>query len=127
MNKKILAIAVAVAACAGAAVLAVVLLKGGGHRYENQAAMLKAVPSAAKAELGTRGQPLAGELVCESMEGASAEKLLVKCTGETTAKKPVQVFGAALAKSAREYYTILVGGRPLVKNASCLGADCAAD
>ncbi|GAB2814567.1 hypothetical protein GCM10022221_10540 [Actinocorallia aurea] len=127
MNKKILAIAVAVVACAGAAVAAIVLLTGGGHRYENQAALLKAMPAAAKAELGTRGQPLAGELVCESMEGASEEKLLVKCTGQTTAQKPVQVFGAAVAKSEREYYTILVSGRPLVKNASCLGADCAAD
>ncbi|MDX6738421.1 hypothetical protein [Actinocorallia sp. A-T 12471] len=127
MNKKILAAVIAVAACAGVAVAAVLLLRSGGTRYENQAAMLKAVPAAAKAELGTRGQPLAGDLVCESMEGASEEKLLVRCTGETTAKKPVHVFGAALAKSEREYYTILVSGRPLVKNVPCLGADCGAD
>lgn len=124
MNKKILIGALAAAACVGIAVAAAALLLGGGIRYESQAAMLKRMPAVAKAELTTRGQHLAGPLVCESMEGASQEKLLVRCSGETTARKPVRVFGAAMAKPQREYYTILVDGRPLVKNAPCLGADC---
>ncbi|MCD0447715.1 hypothetical protein LO762_00670 [Actinocorallia sp. API 0066] len=127
MNKKILIGALSAALVLGLAVAIPLALRGEGTRHADQAAMLRAVPAAAKAELGGRGQPLEGALACESMEGASADRLLVRCTGQTAAKKPVHVFGAAMPSARREYYTILVDGRPLVKNAPCLGADCEDD
>lgn len=127
-NKRILVISLAGAIAAGLVVaFAAVLLRAGEPRYGTQAAMLKGVPAAAKAELISRGRQLAGPLVCQSIPGATAEKLLVRCTGSTTDAQRVQVYGAALTKRKAEYYTILVAGRPLVKNAGCLGADCKGD
>ncbi|GAA3201588.1 hypothetical protein [Actinocorallia longicatena] len=93
-------------------------------RYETQAEMLAAVPKTAQAELDTRGHKLAQPLACHTMEQATEKQMLVNCEATTADRKRVQVFGAALAASQDEYYTILVGGKPIVKNAHCLGADC---
>lgn len=127
-NKKILIASLAGAIAAGLAVAVLAaLIRGGGPRYATQAELLKGVPSAAKAELSARGRRLAQPLVCQSMPEATRDRLLVRCTGTTIDAKPVQVFGAALTKRKAEYYTILVAGEPLVKNAGCLGADCKGD
>lgn len=127
-NKKILVVAIAAAIVAGlGTALAAVLARGEGVRYGTQADMLKGLPTAAKAELDARGRRLAQPLTCQSMAEATLEKLLVRCTGTTTDRQRVQVFGTALTERKAEYYTILVGGEPLVKNARCLGADCKDD
>ncbi|WP_157963999.1 hypothetical protein [Actinocorallia populi] len=124
-NKKILVAAIAVAIVAGlGAAIAVVLSRGGGTRYETQAELLKGLPAAAKAELDARGKRLAQPLTCQNMPEAGLDRLLVRCTGTTTDRQQVQVFGTALTERKAEYYTILVAGEPLVKNARCLGADC---
>ncbi|MEO3787138.1 hypothetical protein ABGB12_27750 [Actinocorallia sp. B10E7] len=124
-NKKILIASIAAAIVAGLGVaVAVILTRGDAVRYGTQTAMLKALPAAAKAELDARGKRLAQPLVCQSMPEATRDKLLVRCTGTTVDKQPVQVFGATLPTLKTEYYTILVAGEPLVKNAGCLGTDC---
>jgi len=127
-NKKILVASIAAAIVAGLGVaVAVVLMRGEGVRYETQTALLKSLPAAAKAELSSRGKRLARPLICQSMPEATRDKFLVRCTGATVDKQPVQVFGTTLTARKAEYYTILVAGEPLVKNARCLGADCKGD
>jgi hypothetical protein len=124
-NDKVLIISLASAIFAGLAVAVfAAYLQRGGPRYVTQADLLKGLPAAAKAELQARGERLAQPLVCQSMPEATRNRLLARCTGTTVDDKPVQVFGAALPKRKAEYYTILVAGEPLVKNAACLGADC---
>lgn len=109
-------------AAGGAAFLA---LSGGKElKYKTQAALRKALPVTAAAELRQRGVALAAPLKCADVPGWSKERLRVSCTGTTTQKKPVEVLGSGDVKTARAYYTILVDGRPVVANASCLGADC---
>ena len=127
-NKKILIAAIAVAIFAGlGAAVAMVLTRGGGLRYQTQAELLKGLPADAKAELTARGKQLAQPLTCQNMPEADLSRLLVRCTGTTTDRQQVQVFGSALPESKAEYYTILVAGEPLVKNVGCLGADCKGD
>ncbi|MEO5877441.1 MAG: hypothetical protein ABIS86_10305 [Streptosporangiaceae bacterium] len=128
MTKKILISSLAGLIVAGLAVaFAVVTLTGKELRYDTQAKLLAAVPTTASAELSTRGLSLAQPLKCLSMPESTKNNMLVSCTGATTAKKEVQVFGAAMNKKKREYYTILVAGKPVVSNAACLGADCKKD
>lgn len=127
-NKKILIVAIAAAIVAGlGTAFAVLLTRADGVRYETQDELLKGLPAAAKAELDARGRRLAQPLTCQSLPGATLEKLLVRCTGATVDRQRVQVFGTALPGRRTEYYTILVAGEPLVKNARCLGADCKGD
>ena len=118
----------------GAAVLIVLLLAGGGIAYllfggekltyETQAALRRALPSAAAAELEKRGVTLAGPLECEDLPGWTKDRLRVSCNGVTSDKKPVKVFASGDRETAESNYTILVAGRPVVENAHCLGADC---
>ncbi|NVI90373.1 hypothetical protein [Actinomadura sp. BRA 177] len=106
----------------GAAYLA---LSGGKElKYKTQAALRKALPVTAAAELHQRGVTLAAPLKCEDLTGWTKERLRVSCSGKTSDKKPVEVLGSGDKKTAKTYYTILVDGRPVVENASCLGADC---
>jgi hypothetical protein len=101
-------------------------LAGGGEelRHKTQHALRTAVPSLAAAELQTRGHPLAKPLTCRDLPGWTKQRMRVGCTGSTTAGKPVEVIGSAERTTAREYFTILVNGRPLVENAGCLATDC---
>jgi hypothetical protein len=109
-------------AAGGAAFLA---LSGGDElKYKTQAALRKALPVTAAAELHQRGVTLAAPLKCEDLAGWTKERLRVSCSGRTSDKKPVEVLGSGDKKTAKTYYTILVDGRPVVENASCLGADC---
>ncbi|MFA1543366.1 hypothetical protein [Actinomadura monticuli] len=118
----------------GSAVLAVLVLAGGAAflmlsggeelKYKSQAALRKALPVTAAAELHQRGVTLAGPLKCADLPGWSKERLRVSCTGTTSDKKPVQVIGSGEKETHKAAYTILVDGRPVVENASCLGADC---
>lgn len=127
-NKKILISSIAGAIVAGLAIaVAMVTIFGNDLRYPTQDLLLGAVPTTAQAELGAKGHQLAEPLSCQNMVEATKENMLVSCTGTTSANLPVQVFGAAMEKSKHEYYTILVSGKPLVKNARCLGADCKDD
>jgi hypothetical protein len=125
VTKKILISAIAGTIVAGVAIaIAVITLFGKELTYATQSELLAAVPTTAKAELSTRGHTLATPLSCKNMQQATKENMYVSCAGMTTAKQRVQVFGAALAKTKDEFYTILVNGRPVVQNSSCLGADC---
>ncbi|MGH3238811.1 MAG: hypothetical protein ACRDNL_00425 [Spirillospora sp.] len=118
----------------GSAVLLLLVLVGGGVafvltgreelQYETQAALRKAMPAAASAELQKRGVALASPLKCEDLPGWTKTKMRVSCTGTTSDKKPVEVLGSGEQETRKSYYTILVDGRPLVENVSCLGADC---
>ncbi|TDE34730.1 hypothetical protein [Actinomadura sp. 6K520] len=125
-RKKILilgAAALLVLALAGGAI-AYLAFRGEELTYQTQAAMRKALPATAAAELHERGVRLAGPLKCEDLAGRTKDKLRVSCTGATSDKKPVAVFGSAERETAESHYTILVAGEPVVENAPCLGADC---
>ncbi|TDC55469.1 hypothetical protein E1281_12335 [Actinomadura sp. KC345] len=118
----------------GAAALLVLVVAGGGAflllsggdelDYKTQAALRKALPVTAAAELHERGVKLAAPLECADLPGWTKEKLRVSCTGTTTDEKPVQVIGSGRQETAESSYTILVNGKPVVENAPCLGADC---
>jgi hypothetical protein len=128
VNKKML-IRVGIPAVAVAAVLAVGLgfLLFGSHkqlRYRTQAALLQAVPVTAADELRARGVRLTAPLACTSMPEATKVKLRVACTGMAQGRKVVQVVATGETKTQDHYFTILVGGRPVVQNADCMGADC---
>lgn len=105
---------------------AVYLVLSGGRelKYKTQAALREALPVTAAAELHQRGVRLAAPLKCADRPGWSKEDMRVSCTGTTSDKKPVKVFGSGEKETNHAYYTILVDGRPVVQNASCLGADC---
>jgi hypothetical protein len=93
-------------------------------RYDSEGALLAAVPGISAGELTARGVALSEPLGCWNMAEATPRKLRVACAGRTTRAKKVQVIAAAEKKEVRQYFTILVDGRPLVQNAPCLGADC---
>jgi hypothetical protein len=115
-------IAVAVALAVGLG-----FLLFGSHKqlkYRTQAALLRAVPVTAAAELRARGVRLTAPLACTSMPEATKKKMRVACTGMAQGRKAVQVVGAGETRTQDHYFTILVGGRPVVQNAACLGADC---
>jgi hypothetical protein len=100
-------------------------LSGGKElKYKTQAALRNALPVTAAAELHQRGVTLAAPLKCADLPGWTKERLRVSCTGTTSDSKRVEVLGSGEKKTATTYYTILVGGRPVVQNATCLGADC---
>ncbi|WP_433469914.1 hypothetical protein [Spirillospora sp. CA-128828] len=116
-----------------AALLVVVAVAGGaylllsGHEeltYKTQAALRKALPVTATAELHKRGVTLTSALKCEDLPGWTPRKMRVSCTGTTSDKKPVEVIGSGEQATRKNNYTILVDGRPVVENAPCLGADC---
>jgi hypothetical protein len=92
--------------------------------YHTQAALLRAVPVTAAAELRARGVQLMAPLVCVSMPGATKQKMRVACTGKAQGRRAVQIVAAGETKTQEQYYTILVNGRPVVQNAGCMGADC---
>jgi hypothetical protein len=126
--KKIL-IRVGIPCIAIALALAVGLgfLLFGSHKqlsYRTQAALLRAVPVTAAAELRARGVRVTTPLACTSMPEATKKKMRVACTGMAQGRKAVQVVAAGETRTQDQYYTILVGGRPVVQNAACLGADC---
>ena len=93
-------------------------------RYGTQAALLAAMPGTATGELKARGVALSAPLGCWDMPEATPKNLRVACEGRSTTARRVQVIGAAETKAVTQYFTILVDGRPLVQNVSCLGADC---
>ncbi|WP_231329841.1 hypothetical protein [Actinomadura graeca] len=115
--------ALLVLALAGAAI-AYLMLSGDELRYKTQNALRKALPTTAAAELHSRGVQLTSPLKCKDLPGWTKSKLRASCTGTTTDRQDVQVLGSGEEKSGKAYYTILVGGRPVVQNAPCLGADC---
>ncbi|WP_067456671.1 hypothetical protein [Actinomadura macra] len=104
--------------------IAYLTLSGEELQYKTQSALRKALPTTAAAELHSRGVTLTSPLKCKDLPGWTKDKLRASCTGTTTDKQDVQVLGSGEEKSGKSYYTILVGGRPVVQNASCLGADC---
>jgi hypothetical protein len=93
--------------------------------YKTQAALRNALPTTASAELAKRGVTLASPLKCEDLPGWTKTKMRVSCHGTTSDKRPVEVIGTGEQQTKKNHYTILVGGRPVVENATCLGADCA--
>ncbi|MGI5204400.1 hypothetical protein ACQEU6_22810 [Spirillospora sp. CA-108201] len=102
------------------------LLLSGGHelQYKTQAALRSALPMTAAAELNKHGVRLGAPLRCADLPGWTKKKMRVSCTGMTSDEKPVEVIGSGEQESRKNYYTILVDGRPVVENATCLGADC---
>ena len=109
------------------AVIGLGFLLFGSHKelkYRTQAALLRAVPVTATAELRARGVPLMRPLTCASMPEWTKRKMRVACRGTAQGRRAVQVVAAGEIKTQEQYYTILVGGRPVVQNAGCLGADC---
>ena len=125
-RKKILILVAAVLlalALAGAAV-AFLMTRGEELRYTTQSALREALPVTAAAELHGRGVRLAEPLKCEDLPGRTKERLRVSCSGRTSDDKPVTVLGSGERETAESHYTILVAGKPVVENASCLGADC---
>ncbi len=111
-----------VAAVSGGAFL---LLSGGQElQYKTQGALRRALPVTAAAELHKHGVQLGAPLRCTDLPGWTKKKMRVSCTGTTADRKPVEVIGTGEQESSKNNYTILVGGRPVVENADCLGADC---
>lgn len=137
MRSKIRQIGRKKALILGSAALLVLAVAGGGAflllsgreelTYKTQSALREALPVTAAAELHERGVTLASPLKCEDLPGWTKEKLRVSCTGTTSDKKPVEVLGSGERDTAESHYTILVDGRPVVENATCLGADCHAE
>ncbi|MBA8956708.1 hypothetical protein ACFQU9_35095 [Actinomadura namibiensis] len=108
----------------GAAVVYVTLIDVKELRHPTQAKLRGAVPKAATAELQARGVALNTGLTCQDMPGWTKEKMRVACTGKAAGNKRVQVIATGEEATRDHYYTILVDGRPVVENASCLGPDC---
>ncbi|TDD95472.1 hypothetical protein E1298_04825 [Actinomadura rubrisoli] len=118
------AASVLVLAVVGAGIAYLMLSGGDDLRYKSQSALLKALPANAAAELRTRGVTLQSPLKCKDLPGWTKKKLRASCTGTTTDRRDVQVLGSGEERTSKSYYTILVGGHPIVENAPCLGADC---
>lgn len=108
----------------GAGVAFLTLSGGDELRYKTQSALRKSLPVTAAAELRARGVALRAPLKCKDLPGWTKQKMRASCTGTTTDKRDVQVLGSGEEKTRKSYYTILVGGHPVVQNAPCLGADC---
>ena len=127
MKKIFIRVGIPCAAVALALAVGLGFLLFGSHkelRYRTQAALLRAVPVTAADELRARGVRLTAPLACSSMPEATKKKMRVACTGMAQGHKAVQVVAAGEARTQDQYYTILVGGRPVVQNAGCMGADC---
>ncbi|WP_236009998.1 hypothetical protein [Actinomadura physcomitrii] len=118
----------------GAAVLMVLVVAGGAAwllvtsggelTYKTQAALRKAMPAKAADELSVRGLTLRSPLKCADLHGWTKGSMRVSCTGTTADNKQVKVLGTGEQQSKKNYFTILVDGRPVVENAQCLGAAC---
>ncbi|RFU38720.1 hypothetical protein DZF91_26180 [Actinomadura logoneensis] len=93
-------------------------------RYKTQNALRAGVARRGGEELAHRGVTLTSALNCTDSPGWTKRKMRVTCTSSTSDHQPVQVIGAGEGTTQEQYYTILVNGRPLVENATCLGADC---
>lgn len=93
-------------------------------RYKSQYAMRAGVARVGGQELTRRGVSLSAGLTCTDGLGWTKKKMRVTCTSTTSDHKPVQVIGAGEDETQNQYYTILVNGRPVVQNATCLGVDC---
>ena len=81
--------------------------------------------------LGCQNQPLdVAQVELERMQGKWFEIATLPrpsqagCTGTTADNKQVKVLGSGEQEAKRNYFTILVDGRPVVENAQCLGASC---
>ncbi|WP_131737109.1 hypothetical protein [Actinomadura roseirufa] len=108
--------------------IAYLVLAGGDElRYKTQSALRKSLAVTAAAELQARGLKLSAPLKCADLPGWTKQKLRASCTGTTTDKRDVRVLGSGERKTHKTYYTILVGGHPVVENVLCLGADCRRD
>ncbi|WP_245974172.1 hypothetical protein [Thermomonospora umbrina] len=127
MKVLIGAVAAAIVVAVGVTVGYFVLFDDEELRYKTQRALRNAMPALAAAELKARGHSLSGELDCRDLQGWTKRKLRVRCAGTTSTGKPVEVIGAAEDATRREFFTVLVDGRPVVQNVPCLGADCRAD
>lgn len=93
-------------------------------RYPTQTALRAATPARASDALREHGHDLNAPLECHDLPGVTRRDLRLTCGGTTTESRPVQVIAAADVSRGEEYYTILVSGRPVVQNVTCLGADC---
>ncbi|GAA4106984.1 hypothetical protein [Actinomadura miaoliensis] len=125
---RVRALVVGIAALAVAGVVTGVVylaLAGrGGPRYGSQDELRRALPRTAADELRARGVTLHGVLRCRDIPGWTEERLRVGCEGVTGDRRAVQVIGTGDDHTRQNYFTILVDGRPLVQNSSCLGEDC---
>ncbi|WP_227023345.1 hypothetical protein [Actinomadura rubrobrunea] len=125
---RVTALVVGIAALAAASVITgvgyLVLADRTHLRYDSQAALRRALPGNAAAELRARGIALNGALRCRDIPGWSERRLRVSCHGVTADRKPVQVIGTGDHATRQHYFTILVDGRPLLQNSTCLGDDC---
>ncbi|MEV4256634.1 hypothetical protein AB0J52_26015 [Spirillospora sp. NPDC049652] len=93
-------------------------------RYKTQNALRTGVARSGGEELARRGVTLTSGLTCADTPGWTKRKMRVNCTSSTSDHQPVQVIGTGEDATQEQYYTILLNGRPLVENATCLGADC---
>ncbi|MWK34303.1 hypothetical protein GEV43_09775 [Actinomadura sp. J1-007] len=124
MKALVLGVAAVLMVGAAAAVAYVTLIDSKELRYKTQASLRGALPTAAAAELRARGISLKTPLSCTDVPGWTKRKMRASCTGTTDDKRTVHVIGSGEDATRANYYTILVGGRPLVQNATCLGGDC---
>jgi len=108
----------------GAAIAYVTLFSGKELRYATQNQLRASMTATATDELKTRGVTLGKPLSCTDMPGWTKLKMRVTCTGSTADHKTVEIIGSGEDAKQENYYTVLVGGRPVVQNAQCLGADC---
>ncbi|MFC5187649.1 hypothetical protein [Actinomadura harenae] len=93
-------------------------------RYRSQNALRNGIARVGGEELAHRGVSLDSTLNCADSPGWTKRKMRVTCTSSTSDHRQVQIIGAGEDATQDQYYTILVDGRPLVQNATCLGADC---
>ncbi|MBO2447334.1 hypothetical protein J4573_09575 [Actinomadura barringtoniae] len=108
----------------GAAIAYVTLFSGKELRYATQNQLRASMMTTGIDELKTRGVTLDRSLSCTDMPGWTKLKMRVTCTGATADHKTVEIIGTGEDTKQENYYTVLVGGRPVVQNANCLGADC---
>jgi len=107
---------------------ALVLLLAGCEdpvRTVSDGALRTATANGATTELGRRGYRLVGKLRCSTPD-STRQVVKVRCVGQTTAREPVVVDGAAYdADSAhpRQQFVIEVGREPVVRT-TCLGQGC---
>jgi hypothetical protein len=92
--------------------------------YETEGALRAATNRSVPQELATRGHQIAGKLKCARQPGSTKSSIRLRCTGTTSAHKPVIVLASVEQDSEDSYFTILVDGRPVVENVRCLGQEC---
>ncbi|MCP2337076.1 hypothetical protein [Actinomadura rupiterrae] len=107
-----------------AGVVYLTFFNGKELRYKTQNALRAGTARSGGTELARRGVALTSGLTCADEPGWTKRKMRVTCTSTTADHRPVQVIGAGEDETQAQYYTILVGGRPIVQNADCLGTDC---